>query len=508
MPISSIHAKAMQRPKRYQRFFLPGTDYPPDSPFHDFVQQQYEHDKRNRLVVAGPSQELPQRAVLLARDPIIPRPETIIDRLHKWSSHYVVVSSDHNAGEDPIPNPGYRSAGAVFSTVQDGYDYAKNYLQPLLGAAPLAAGKRVKLFLLGGYYEEDVNIGFDDIDIIGLGRPTIYGNMNIANATVPTRGRLLLQDLEIRGKLVPDASIPALTIGTTFDYPTASNPALVEIDRCWIHSVDGAIRSASRLGIYRSVVETDANSDLAPIISVNPALKITNAARGWSEIWDSWISGVIDHRAAVGVAGYPNKSYAIWARNPAPYIPYGDTGVMVRRSTVLGYVRNECWQLYFGHCDLYAGKKHATAGDMFSFTQGDSTTGIIGRTWFDHSMVACRYIGEVADMTFPTVANPCPTKIYVQFTKQLAHPGDWAGASIQPGNVVFNLFGFSIGNNGITYAIKSSTFREYWEFNGAESAIMTDCDTGLVLSANANMGVAPFGPLLQTILENPYAWRY
>lgn len=391
-----------------------------------------------------------------------------VDRLHKWCSHYVFVSNDHNAGEDKIPNPGYRPATATFSTIQGAYDYAKTYLVPLLTSSE----HRVTVAVIGGYYAENLTLEYGQVDIIGIGRPKIYGHTLIAPGT-SSINRIRLEDLEFNGI----EGFYALTISPPIgDFPIAPL-ALVEIDHCWIHGKDGGIDSEARILVNRSIVEVDYKNSSYTNLDT-PAIRLYKTAAGFSEIVESTVSGVIDKRGGA----FPNSGMSIWAGNKAigAYTAWDFTGVIFRHSTIIGYYRNDVWNLIFTHCDLYAGKKHATAGDLLGFISGDTGSGIHGALTLDHCGVSCRYIAEESDMTAPG-ANGV-TDIYIQFTKQLTQVGAAAGSSIVPSPTLFGTYGFA--STGNTYVVHGATWRAFFNGpGGVELAALTNSDVNVAVAA-------------------------
>ena len=388
-----------------------------------------------------------------------------VDRLHKWCSHYVFVSNDHNRGEDKIPNPGYRSATATFSTVQGAYDYAKNYLVPLLADSE----ERVGVFIIGGYYNENLIFDYTQIDVVGLARPRIYGNAVVTPA-VGTNNMFRLENIEFKGKV----GSYALTLNTANEYP-ATAVSMVEIERCWIHGPDGGIDSRMRSVVYRSLIETD-YKDAGYTNIDTAAAKVVMTSLFWTEFTECTISGVIDLRGGAA----PNKGASILALNnilPGVYGPTGNTGVAIRHSTVLGYYRVQCWNLLFSHCDMYGGRKDA-GSDWLGYVQGDSASGVHGTVTFDHCGCSCRYIAGENDM------NPVPiaavTDVYIQHTKQLYNNlGAFAGQTVASVAAFGGVIPF--GGFGNTYVFHSATWREYWNFNGIGEAAIVNINSDVVV---------------------------
>jgi hypothetical protein len=392
-----------------------------------------------------------------------------IDRLHKWCKYYVFVSADHNPGEDEIPNPAYRSQTATFSSVQDAYDYAKSHLVPLLASD----NERVAVIIIGGFYEENLILDYTQIDIVGLGRPRIYGNATVLPAT-GADNMFRLDNIEFWGK---DGSY-ALTLNTAGEYPSTL-VSMVEIERCWIHGPDGGLDARMRSVVYRSVIETDYKDSSYTNIDT-AAAKVVMTSHLWTEFTECTISGVIDLRGGA----LPNKGAAILALNniiPGVYNLAGDTGVAVRHSTILGYYRVQCWNLFFSHCDMYGGRKDL-GSDWLGYVQGDSASGVHGTVTFDHCGCSCRYIAGENDMTPVPLAKV--TDVYIQHTKQLYNNlGAFAGQTVASVAAFGGVIPF--GGFGNTHVFHSATWRTFWNaFAGVEVAVTNvNSDVGLPIAA-------------------------
>ena len=117
------------------------------------------------------------RPVGRARTPELPEIPTFYDRLHKFGRDYVVVSQDHFSGDDPYPNPAYAPENTA-SSIEDGYAKAE------ILATKGGSLDRVALIIWGGQWNEALDHGNPDIDIIGVGQPRIIGHSYIrASAT-------------------------------------------------------------------------------------------------------------------------------------------------------------------------------------------------------------------------------------------------------------------------------------------------------------------------------------
>lgn len=421
----------------------------------------------------------------------------IIDRYHKWCSHYVLVSNDHNPSDgDPVPNPGYRSVTATFSSVQDAITFAELTLVPKLANPNI---ERVAVCVMGGYYPENILIQTGSVDLVGVGtRPIIYGNHRIVSGA---GNRVLLCDLELWG--TDDTLIlPALYIDTVGDFPATAVPSMVEIDRCYIHGPGMAIESPStRIGVYRSILETDFLNNTYTNIDT-PTVKMGQFLVGYTEFRECYLMGVKDRRAPIGATGYPNHGRVV--ELVGGNAPWMQTGVVFRNCELTGYYENSLWNLLFNHCDLYGGKKHATAGTVLGFVQGDSGTNVHGAVTFNHCGLSCRYIAEEADLTdqFPG-PWPAVTDIYIQHTKQLSY--DTLDSSNNPvgstvvSQVVFGTYGFfTIGS---THVVHSDSWRTFWNaIAGPAEAAAT-----LVLSAPDAPNGIPAVPIA-AVVSNYTHW--
>lgn len=149
---------------------------PGESPGEDFKILQTETNRRRESELSSVAQA-PQTPVF--PDDTLPAPDVTEadlgpDRLHKWGSVYVAVSKNHNPGEDPVINPGYKTEGIAFSSVVDAYRFAGEYLLPLI-----ADDERIVVIVFGGTYSEPFNFGYSRVDLHGFGRPRMTGAINL-----------------------------------------------------------------------------------------------------------------------------------------------------------------------------------------------------------------------------------------------------------------------------------------------------------------------------------------
>lgn len=435
----------------------------------DTVDPDTETKRRIRDVAEAPKAKEAPFARTVKPDPTAPTLPTPPgpDRLHKFSSHVVWVSNDHSEippDIDPIINPGYKDPVAIKSTVQGGIAFA----QALAANLTNPDEERIVVIVFGGYYEEDLSIPAGVIDLMGIGRPIIKGNHNLVLSVEGFGNRTFICDLELWG--TDDTLVlPTLNIALLGDFP-ATTRTLVEIDRCYIHGPATAIYNpSSRINVYRSIIEVDYLSDDYTNIDT-PAMFFGQNDLGYNEVRECYIAGVEDLQSPVGAAGYPNRGLAIELQGTDA--PWTSTGVIVRNSVVTGYCKNYIWNIIFDHCDLYAGKKHATAGTKFMIAYGDSDSGVQGSCTYDHCAISTRYIAEEIDIGGTPTAGA--VNEYIQHTKQLSY--DTLDSSNDPlGQTVF---GNMLGN---TYVTHSSTWREYWNFNGATEAAVVNINSDVLV---------------------------
>lgn len=141
---------------------------------------QYERNKRYKLLAAAPAAPIvyPNQRKPIYTPGNVSSGSGVNDRLHKEGGSYVTVANVHGPNDpDPIVDPAWKH------TITDGYAYARDVLAPAL-----SSGQRVTVLVLGGNYTEDIT--FDNsstdvfIDVVGVGRPTIFGKVTIATACV------------------------------------------------------------------------------------------------------------------------------------------------------------------------------------------------------------------------------------------------------------------------------------------------------------------------------------
>lgn len=414
------------------------------------VESKRRDDEEEAIVEAAPKKSA-QPTPPETSTPTQVRPRVETDRWHKKSLSHITVSKKDF--DDSVPQ------ASRFDNVNDAIQYAINVVTPKLTDP---TKERIIIEIHGGDYEENITIPADCIDLQGIGFPTIRGAHSIVPGINGPSNRINLIDIEMVNSNAAVA-FPALTIQPLTDYPAAP-PAQVVIDRCFIHGKNGGLEArGSRLKARRSRFYTDFMNVDYDNIDV-PAVKLWQHINGYT-VFDGEceLRGVIDKRTPSGAVGFPNVGRALEMGTLFPSgIPsvWPGTGVMIRRSSVTGYVINTCWNLIFAHCDNYGGRKHATAGDVFCFLIGDSATNVHAAVTFDHTSVACRYIVEALDMTTPP-ANGI-TDVYIQHFKQLGYGGLTGGSTVESG-VVFGDLGYwpTYGN---VYVEHSATWRDLWDF--------------------------------------------
>lgn len=454
-----------------------------------------EHDSRQIVTETfrrlKPDEAEPEQKSVFAtpaKKPIAPPPPPpadIIDRFHKKADTYITVANPHVLDSDPIRLPG------AYEFVQEAIDYGES-----LVAAGLAG--RVAVVIHGGQYTEDLTLTSGQVDLYGLGRPKITGTLTCAT----TNNNFLVQGLELYGGDTYAVDLPALVA------PVSGEVYGPVFNDCWIHSTGIALRTLGRIVCMDSRIAVDYLAGYANID--NAALQVYMGTHDmWSEFYRCRIEGAPDRRVRADNVGFPNKGRAwhaiakVTTIDPI-YTPYGDSGLMMRKCTIVGYGWNEGWQVYHDTCHCYGGKKSLeTVGEVYMFATGRSVEAAdqLAAQWFDHTGVACRYLVQEGDSGAGFAYS---SATYLQHFKQLRNDFDWAGSMIVPAPTIFGGYGNAPVLQGQVYGEHSITWREYFEASGApaEIAILCNCDSEL--GHYANNGFVFGTGVLGTILANPY----
>lgn len=486
MPLH-IQRRAMKRIPHLMR-----TYQPPVSSRKSLIASQAEDSKRRKTsgieVVAG----LPFVPQAQKSAPFEPRDTPDLnDRFHKQSDTYSTIANPHFITTDPVRLPGR------YEFIQEAIDDIATNIVPKYGP-----DFRHAVIVHGGNYTEDVTISSPQIDLYGLGRPRINGT--------------LTSDMLVNSYLVEGFELYG---GDTYavDLPAFMPPASGEVygpmfNRCYVHSQGAAFRTLGRVVADKCRFAVDyldddyTNLDAAAIEVYHGTVHTM-----WSEFHRCRIEGAPDRRTPLGAAGFPNKGRAwyITSKSGPIIMGYnnwmpGNTGVMFRKCTIVGYGYNEVWRVYHDHCMAYGGKKHATAGEVYSFVTGYGSEGlnIEGHSYFDHTGVACRYLVQEGDMG-PGFTRTTAT--WLQHFKQLCNDGDWHGSMIVPSPTVFAGFGNAPLAFGGVYGEHSVSWRQFFLANGvpAEIALLLNCDSELGHYAN-NLFAFGAGILGGFIVPNPY----
>lgn len=423
------------------------------SPDQRAIKESFRRDEEEEdaIIAAQPKKVSPSTPTATSTtDP----PPGENDREHKKSlSHVFISKQDFN---DPQPEASW------FHTIQEGINYIVGTITPLL---PNPDRDRVSLIVLGGDYEEDLLMPLGNYDIKGVDNPVIYGNHRVI---VGTTNKLLIRDLEMLGKPYSEDDPPGfrdqtLKIEAINDFPATTFSDIV-VDRCRIHGPYTAIDTLSKIEIYRSKLLVDfLDEDYTNFFF--PALKV-HQHDYWTIVSESEIRGVYDRRTTADDQGRPNKGQAIYALGA--YSDWSGSGVLIKNSLVRGWSNSEVWNLEFDHCKVFGGRKHPTAGDVLSFVEGDSDTGVHGRIAFDHCHLASRYIAEEGDMSTPMVQVDGITDIQIEHTKHKSWGDLGDSTGLAAGSTVVSQVVFTDMSNNPTYSglqtlvEHSSTWREFW----------------------------------------------
>lgn len=429
MPISAIHTNVGGKKNRHN-FVTPGI-----LGGNDFVDSQERHNKR---VVRAKTQSLPPIVALGASGSTLggvrnirtnPPSIPFIDRLHKTSKYYIIVSNDHNAGEDFISNPGYRSLSATASSISDAMNTATLY-----NITKVSAGERVVVIVLGGVYAEDVTLT-NSIDLIGIGRPLINGKLTIP-ADVDD---ILIEGFEVNGGA-------ALAIETKADVALSASVKQFVKD-CWLHGTRTVLDISSPVWFEQCTIYSDTYDNgsadwgyhLIKVNNVNNWVANTFKNLGHGGSFASCIFLLCTIRAAQDFSSQ-ERECAIWASNPSRV---GNLSAVleVDHCTVYGWIRNEVCMTWFRYSTLVGGYLFAGLTWLF-FCQCDTAAANPSAfTFIDYCQLQTDYIMEEADMQAASIAENNYVYIrHCQHLKRTYASGGGAAISAIEINIV-NLFG-------------------------------------------------------------------
>lgn len=420
------------------------------SPGRDFAAIQTEDNRRKRGVAATPAVEEPAagRSRQQPNPPDNPpKPDAAYDRFHKWSRQYVTVSKDHNAGEDPILNPGYKSAAASFSSIQDAVNFAANTLVPKLANK----WERVVVEVHGGYYEEDVTItgtwtaggAQNRVDLYGIGKPMIYGKLLLT----PSADQMDIIGFEILKRQIPDAralTFDEFTSVTVQDGP----PPLDTTDRLWgyemapVRFIDCDIWGDFYYGVdfqrpvfchntyFRSTIDYP---NFFPLVRCRISQFAESAQVRQTEFNDCrivtgqkdvlpdmvWLRGhalLVEGTDALGVIHSPTLS--------PEYLGLNRTGVILRNSTIVGYETCHWWNLAHIDCDCIGGYPlvEGANGNVFCLAVSNATLPgleVDAKVYFEDCEINSRYIIELTRN--PVAAPPGTPGVPRVWIRNIAH---------------------------------------------------------------------------------------
>lgn len=432
----------------------------------DFRVPQTEANRRREFeAAAAPA---PLMAAAPAQEPLPPffppnppTPTLGPDRLHKWAPLYVFVANDHNPGEDPVINPAFRSTTAVKSTINDAYFFARNTLAPK--AKP---GQRIIVLVIGGYYEEDIEIlssglgagpeEFDNIiDFQGMGKPIVRGEWRIA----PSCGTITIDNFRMIQTTRDDL---VLNIERRTDVRPQRFPG-VQLKNLHVYGEENAVEINRQFFCEDSIFEqaTFAPNNFA-YTSANINIPLVTCR--YVSSWKKW--GVFRDCQFLGAAtsnrlikGTPLRVTSK-LRDDLPGVAASydrawqtfNSGVILQHCRIDGWVENDCFRLGHQQCVIIGGSLYPPAAANTYLTQYSCSDplqpgfggGINSQTFFDTCDINSTFIAQCADRV---VHGNGITSVYV---RNVNHLGMNLGV---PVNAVFDI----APNTSEVYATMSAT---------------------------------------------------
>ena len=408
-------------------------------PEEDFKIVQTETNRRREIEEAAAPAPLPVASQPAPDDQFFPPPPPQgpgPDRLHKWAPLYVFVANDHNPGEDPIINPAFRSATAIKSTINDAYNFARNTLAPK--AKP---GQRIVILVIGGYYEEDIEIvstgpgaGVEEydniIDFVGLGKPITKGEWRVTSlcGTVLIQNFRMLQtvrnDLALRIDPRVDTRSPRLPGVTLRDLHVYGEERAVEIQR-QILCEDSIFEQATYAP--NGISYTTANINV-PFIT----MRYVGGWRKWAIFRDCQFLG-----AATSIKTIKGNILKVTSRqlDLSPDVAGSfdrnweliNAGVILQHSRITGWVENECFRLGHQECIIIGGSLYPAAAGGIYLSQASCSDptmpgfggGVNSQTFFDGGLINSAFIARCRDLV---VHSNGITGVYVRHVPHLAVP--------------------------------------------------------------------------------------
>lgn len=393
----SIHNKALERVRRLFPFYQTGEQ---GSAFHHHYQP--EHNKRIRQIDAAPAVPATSGSGGAASTPATQRPPAPIDlRFHKEGSAYVTVSPLHFVGDDPVPDPAQKHTWA------DGYTECLR-----LEALFVALGDtttRIKMLVFAGTYPESLTTSSSRIDIIGIGKPELHGNLIIASTTtqILVDNILFTQDTLDRATPLSFSSIQVLA-GAESGYRRSD----IQFTNCEAHANSTAAFVNRWTYFYNCEFFTLFDASVNGTVNI----RFNTGQTKWVQFahchLHGFLLGTSDYRARgnVLVVDARDVTGAVWTPNS---VTYGSgkralTGVVLDHCEIDGWTNNYGWNLQYQFCFGIEGQfQNSTTGSYHHRAYCNSDQSVNAYTWFDHTEIAVRYMVATFDEGVAVVAANC-----------------------------------------------------------------------------------------------------
>ncbi len=370
-----------------------------------------ETERRKDEPVAAPAPRLPELAggvpggVGVLPPAQLPPAPIVPDRWHKEAggayAFYVMIGMDHGTADIDVPtNPGYRTKGVSASSINDGYTKA------IALAQLLKPGLRGCLIVVGGFWVEDLELKDFHIDLVGIGRPKIFGHVTTT---------MTLTSFSMTGfECVSPDNAPSMHVGPRSPLPLGRvaftdvwwhgpqrgflGEAQCYFDncRCWADTFDPSTSSYPfdvHAAPFDSEFSIATNCELNGFIGYDMTVPGVPApglrrAQGYAI------------RASGKFGGLLTGPYigGLMLRTDA-YQMKPTSGLKLRKCIVNGSLRCETWIVQHDHCECFPGLPSPTrSGGTYARISGwlnlGAATQIPGIVQFDFTKVHGGYIGD------------------------------------------------------------------------------------------------------------------
>lgn len=448
--------------------------------------EAFRREEDEAIVAALPAaiKANPQTPAVPSTTPSAPTP----DRWHKWGALRVTVHNLHLPGQDTVLESDYAS------TIMAGIAKAKAIRADY---ASTDVDARVVVEVHGGIYRENVVIDDPYIDLRGIGRPQLYGQITVtSDCTKTTIEEFVIWNDDIpmtytAGSINIGLSLAGIIVESGAESGVSQSD--IQIMNCiligpnvqmfanrWIY-VEGCQFICTQNYVFGSVyvefVATQTKWTKFSECRFHAAYTGSNyrqrgcamdiAAVTFADGTDTW---------------FPNL--LTWGPNVYPLVPCL-TGVLLDYCEIDGFSRNYGWNMqYLYSLGIEGSFINNASGSIHHLIFCDSDAGVNAFTWFDHSDVASRYLAEACESGTAVTIGFC----YVWFRQSNHIAPDNVAVAPQSGSAIIQTQVAAVNTNASVFGKLSATHARFFYANSVplpvhESATLINC------SSNANATV-------------------